>query len=164
MMDWRKGITTKITTMIDKFKWKRNTNGFDKNPENINKKWKPKRGVSLINQQLMDKWIEPISKNQAEDIMLNLMNMKKTELEELLQNPETPFLIILCIKEMLSEWKWFNAMNVMLDRGIGKAVQRQETEISGNINTTGYDLLVDIQSGKITRDNAYSAMRTAKGE
>lgn len=51
----------------------------------------------------------------------------------------------------------------MLDRGIGKAIQRQETELSGTI-TSGYDLLHDIQSGKITRDNAYEAMRKAKGE
>lgn len=150
--------------MIDKFKGKRNTNGFDKNPENINKKWKPKRGVSLINEQLSEKWIEPITKTQAEDIMLNLMNMKKSELLELANNPDTPYLITICIREMIAENKWFNAMNVMLDRWIGKAIQRQETELSGTVNTTGYDLLQWIQSWKITRENAYEAMRKAKGE
>jgi len=45
------------------------------------------------------------TKTPAEDIIPNLMNMKKSELLELANNPDTPYLITICIREMIAENK-----------------------------------------------------------
>lgn len=107
--------------------------------ETLNPNWQPRRWVSIINEQLKEKWITPISKTQVEDIFLNLMQLEETELMEMVNNKKTPFLIRVCIKEMISKDKWFSAINTMLDRWIGKAVQKIEQQWETTLNIINND-------------------------
>ena len=135
---------------------------FDANPQNINFKWRPKKGISLVNQELEEAWYTPATKTDIEANYLSMLQLGRQKLEELQKDETKPMLVRILAENML--WgKGFDIIERMLDRGIWKAVQRQETELSGTVNTW-YDLLLDIQSGKITRENAYEAMRKAKWE
>ena len=126
-------------SMKENFWNKINSNWLDKNKDNINKKWQPKRWVSIINDQLKAKWITPISKTQVEDIFLNLMQLEETELMEMVNNKKTPFLIRVCIREMISKDKWFSAINTMLDRGHWKSVQKIEQQWETTLNIINND-------------------------
>ena len=41
---------------------KKTSNWFNKNPQNINRKWRPKKWVALINEELSKNWYEPVRK------------------------------------------------------------------------------------------------------
>jgi hypothetical protein len=113
--------------MEDKFKWKRNTNWFDKNPDNINKKGRAPQWVKALNKILEEKGYEPVTKHQVEYMVMNLLNLKESEVASLAESDESAMFAKIVLREML--WNnAFNAINSMLDRGIGKPVQKVDWE------------------------------------
>ncbi len=90
--------------------------------ETANPNWRPKKGVSLVNEQLSKEWYWPARKSDIEDAYMSLVNLDETRLKELLEDKNQPMLIRIIVKAMLSP-KWFDIIERMLDRGIWKATQ-----------------------------------------
>ena len=98
-----------------------------------NPNWKPKKGISLVNAELKLKWYEPADKKDIEATYMSMIQLWEDELIELWMNKDKPMLVRVLAKNMLS-WKWFDIMERMLDRGIGKATQKEE--VSWEIKVT----------------------------
>ena len=112
-------------------KWKHLMNGsetgnwFDKNPGNINRKWQPRKGISLVNKELADAGYLPATKQDIEANYMQMLQLGQDDLHSMANNKDKPMLIRILAKNMLG-WKWFDIIERMLDRGIGKATQRGE--------------------------------------
>ena len=90
-----------------------------------NKTWQPRKGISLCNEQLKAEWYEPARKADIEANYMSLLNIEEDKLIEMAKDKSQPMLIRIIIKNMLGG-KGFDIIEKMLDRGIGKAVQREE--------------------------------------
>lgn len=114
--------------MMDKFKWKRNTNWFDKNKNNINMNWRPKKGLSVINEELKALWYSPATKNDVEACYMSLIQLEQAQLTDIANNKDKPIIARILAKNMLW-WKWFDIIEKMLDRWIWKATQKIDWEV-----------------------------------
>ena len=101
--------------------------------ETANPNWAPKRGISLVNQELRDKGYEPAKKQDIEETYLSMLQLERAELEKMEKDASKPMLVRILAENMLSG-RGFEIIETMLDRGIGKATQKQEIE--GKIYTT----------------------------
>ena len=113
-----------MTWWLKNFKWKQNTNGLDKNPQNI-VPWRPKKWISLVNEELKQKWYRPATKKDIEENYMQILQLEEEELKEMIKNKSKPMLVRIIAKNMLW-WKWFDIIERMLDRWIWKAIQKQE--------------------------------------
>jgi len=129
--------------MKDKIKnlWNKwNTNGFKQNPKNINKKGAPKKLLTDITKTLKAEGINRVNKAEIEEVLALLFNLNESKLKELLLEKETPMILRVIIKSILSN-KWFDTINTLLDRVFWKA-----TQTNNNINieaTEEVDILKD---------------------
>ena len=123
-----------------------NTNGFDKNPQNINRKWRPKKWVSAVNAELQEKGYEPAKKSDIENTYLHLINLPEEELATLLRDKKQPILVSIIIKNMLDRKQGFNIIEKMLDRSIW----RPTNTIA---NPDGTPILWDFSVNIITNEN-----------
>ena len=114
-----------MTWWVKNFKGKQTSNWFKQNPQNINKKWRPKKWISYINTQLKEKWYSPATKADIEENYMQLLNLPEEELKKLLKNNKQPMLIRIIVKSMLSG-KGFDIIEKMLDRWIWKPKQITE--------------------------------------
>lgn len=111
-----------------KFWWKRNTNWFNKNPQNINRKWRPKKWVSFVNEELKKEGYTQVKKQDIIENYLSLINLPEEKLKTMVNDSTLPIFVRILIKNILSK-KWFDIIEIMLDRAIWKA-----TSINENIN------------------------------
>jgi hypothetical protein len=110
---------------IEHIKWK----GFDKNPQNINRKGQPKKWIALVNSELAEAWYKPATKQDIEANYMAMLQLWQDKLTELANNKDKPMLVRIIAKNML--WgKGFDIIEKMLDRWIGKAVQKMEWDLN----------------------------------
>ena len=109
--------------------------GFDKNPNNINRKGRPRRLVSSIIQDLKEKGIVQVKATDIVEAFEMLFNLESKEIAEIANNDNNPYFIRRVAKEMLSG-KGFDIIERMIDRVHGKP--KQATEITGK---DGKDLI-----------------------
>lgn len=128
-----------------RMKWKANTNWLDKNKQNINRKWRPRKLVKDVIEDLKKEGIQPVSMADIKDIYLSLVNTDQNTLKSLVAQTKTPVLIKIVAKAMVW-WKWFEIIEKMFDRAIWKAVQQVE-QTNKNIEIT--DTLTKEQKKKI---------------
>ena len=102
--------------------------GFDKNPNNINRKGRPRRLVSSIIQDLKEKGIVQVKATDIIEAFEMLFNLESKEIAEIANNDKNPYFIRRVAKEMLSG-KGFDIIERMIDRVHGKP--KQATEITG---------------------------------
>lgn len=102
--------------------------GFDKNPNNINRKGRPRRLVSSIIQDLKEKGIVQVKATDIVEAFEMLFNLESKEIAEIANNDNNPYFIRRVAKEMLSG-KGFDIIERMIDRVHGKP--KQATEITG---------------------------------
>ena len=105
-----------------------NTKGFDKNPNNINRKGRPRRLVSSIIQDLKEKGIVQVKATDIVEAFEMLFNLERKEIAEIANNDKNPYFIRRVAKEMLSG-KGFDIIERMIDRAHGRP--KQATEITG---------------------------------
>lgn len=139
--------------------WKETWNGFDKNPENINRNWRPRKWISLVNAELKEKWYEPATKADIEENYMALLQLEEIELKKLLEDKSKPMLIRILVKNMLW-WKWFDIIEKMLDRWIWKAIQKSEVDtnvkwsLETNLNEDQMKLIANrVLNGKTSTTN-----------
>lgn len=107
---------------IENFWNKRNSNWLDKNKGNINKDGRPRKGISLVNEELKEKGYEPATKSDIETNYMALLQLWEDELKALEVDKTKPMLIRILVKNMLSG-KGFDIIEKMLDRWIWKPKQ-----------------------------------------
>ncbi|MBS3739716.1 MAG: hypothetical protein KGY51_12115 [Psychroflexus sp.] len=125
-----------------------NTNGFQKNPQNINRKGRPRKLVGTVNIELEKKGVKEVSKEEIKSCYLRLINLEIDELQEMIENKEQPVLIRVVGKNILSG-KGFDIIDKILDRSIGKSEQKTDITTKGEsvnnieISTDQIDKLID---------------------
>ena len=112
--------------------------GFDKNPQNINRKGRPRKLISDVIAQLEEQGIKPATKTDIQDIYMRLMNVEIPELEQIVKDSTQPVLVRIVGKSVLSG-KGFDIIEKMLDRSIGKV-------------PNSIDLNANVQSTNLTRE------------
>jgi len=102
------------------FGGKRNTAGFDKNPQNIDKTGASRKSISSVNLELEKKGYKIATKSDIVKCYLTLINIDMVELKLMVEEIEQPAMIRIVGKAILSG-KGFDVIEKVLDRGIGKA-------------------------------------------
>lgn len=119
---------------MKKTKWKNGWTLYSMEKwETLNPNWRPKKGISLVNEQLKEKWYAPATRQDIEANYMSMLQLEEQELKAMLEDKSKPMLIRILAKSMLS-WKWFDIIDKMLDRWIGKAMQNQKIDM--NVWTT----------------------------
>lgn len=125
--------------MLENFKGKNWINNFAKNPQNINRKGRPKKGVNAVNAELTKKGYEPARKFEVEQVYMQLVNLPQEMLEKLLKDKKQPMIVRIVIRNMLHSTKGFEILEKILDRWIGKPT----TNIEAKTDTTHHILDVE---------------------
>lgn len=98
-------------------------NGFENNPQNINKNGRPRKLVSTVLLELKENGVEPVSVSQIKDLYLSFLNLTIKEQTEIAKDDKQPAINRIVCKALLSN-KGFDAVKDLLDRAIGKAQQQ----------------------------------------
>ena len=115
---------------------KDNVNGFQKNPQNINRNGRPRKMIADVIAELEKQGIKAATKPDIQDIYMRLINIEIPELEQIVKDTAQPVLVRIVGKNILSG-KGFDIIEKMLDRSIGKAEQKTD------ITTGGFALNID---------------------
>ena len=109
---------------------KDNVNGFQKNPQNINRNGRPRKMISDVIAELEKQGIKAATKPDIQDIYMRMINVEIPELEQIVKDPTQPVLVRIVGKNVLSG-KGFDIIEKMLDRSIGKAEQKTDITTGG---------------------------------
>jgi hypothetical protein len=109
---------------------KDNTNGFQKNPQNINRNGRPRKLITDVIAELEKQGIKAATKPDIQDIYMRLINVEIPELEQIVKDTTQPVLVRIVGKNVLSG-KGFDIIEKMLDRSIGKAEQKTDITTGG---------------------------------
>ena len=109
---------------------KDNVNGFQKNPQNINRKGRPRKMIADVIDELEKQGIKAATKPDIQDIYMRLINVEIPELEQIVKDQTQPVLVRIVGKNVLSG-KGFDIIEKMLDRSIGKAEQKTDITTGG---------------------------------
>lgn len=98
--------------------------GFDKRPENINKKGRPKMLIRHINTELSKEGYEQASFDDVKKAYLTLINLPLSKIREIsnINNDGYPLLYKLVSKEMTGN-RGLEMLEKLLDRAMGKPQQ-----------------------------------------
>lgn len=105
----------------ENFKGKRNTNGFDKNPQNINRTGANRKSFAKLNDALTKKGIKPLSKSEMKEFLMLAMNATEEELKKIAQDKNQPMVLRQLIRELADKRLSYNAIRDMRDYAFGKA-------------------------------------------
>ena len=109
---------------------KDNVNGFQKNPQNINRNGRPRKMIADVIAELEKQGIKAATKPDIQDIYMRMINVEIPELEQIVKDTTQPVLVRIVGKNVLSG-KGFDIIEKMLDRSIGKAEQKTDITTGG---------------------------------
>ena len=109
---------------------KDNVNGFQKNPQNINRNGRPRKMIADVIAEMEKQGIKAATKPDIQDIYMRLINVEIPELEQIVKDQTQPVLVRIVGKNVLSG-KGFDIIEKMLDRSIGKAEQKTDITTGG---------------------------------
>jgi hypothetical protein len=112
----------------------RNTKGFDKNPQNINRKGRPPKLIKQVNNELIKKGYKVPSRDEITEAMLLILQMQLVEVKELADEKtksDYPFFYKLIAKEIIGR-NGGTALEKLLDRAFGKATQQLDHTSGGD--------------------------------
>lgn len=100
---------------------------------------RPRKGISLVNHELAEKGFTPATKQDIEANYMSMLQLSQEDLSKLANDKDKPMLVRIISKNML--WgKGFDIIEKMLDRGIWKAIQKQE-----NKNENSWEIIFKIK-------------------
>ena|SRR3972149_6995888 len=102
-------------------------NGFDKNPQNINKTGANRKSIASVNLDLEANGYKTASKQDIVDCYLRLINIDLKELGVMVSDDGQPAMVRIVGKAILSG-KGFDVIEKLLDRGIGKPDSKMTLE------------------------------------
>jgi len=79
--------------------------GFDKNPQNINRKGRPRKTYTVINDIFKSKGIQPVSKSEYIELLSRIMNATEAEINTLKSDKNTPLALRIILAELSSKNK-----------------------------------------------------------
>lgn len=88
---------------------------------------------------MKNNWYDPAKKEDIEATYLQMIQLEESELKKMWLDPKKPMLVRILAKNILGN-RWFDIIETMLDRAIGKAVQKNEND---NINVNA-DIIVKL--------------------
>lgn len=98
--------------------------------ETHNPNGRPRKLTRHIIEEWKSQGIEPITAAQVKDAYEQLMNLKESELQTIINNKDLPMFIRITAKEMLKQ-KGFEIIERMVDRAQGKAKQSTDVTSGG---------------------------------
>ena len=106
-------------------------NGFDKNPQNINRKGRPRLLTSII-ADLKKEGYERVDATQVQEAYEILLQLPQGKIVEYLNSVETPMFMRVVAKAMLSS-KGVDMIEKMIDRAHGKAIVKADVKVETNV-------------------------------
>lgn len=106
--------------------------GFRLNPENINKKGRPRKAFGSFNHELKESGLEAVTRGQFRDAVLNLMNLTEVELELLANDGFQPQALRIMAKELLQPKTRAKYLQEIRDWSLGQP--KQELEVKATLN------------------------------
>lgn len=122
--------------MFENLKGKNNTNGFKDNPQNINKKGRPKKGFAYVNKLLQEKGYEKASKQEYSDFVAYLINCTEDDLKKIYTDKSLPLYLRLMIEEMRNPKTRSLVIRDLRDFIFGKAVESVEITQKARVLTS----------------------------
>jgi len=122
-------------------KWKANTNWFDKNPQNIDKSWRPRKLFSTVNAELKAKWVEPLTKEQLIEAYSLVFNSTEEELKIMATDKNLPFALRIIILELSDKKNRAKAIADYRDYVYWKAMDNKKIELEWSIIIKEEDLI-----------------------
>jgi Mg/Co/Ni transporter MgtE len=110
-----------------------NTNGFDKNPQNINKKGVPKKSFAQFNEKLKAEGHEALTKTQLVEAYGLIFNLPEEELKLIALDLKQPFALRLIINEMSNSKTRSKALADFRDYAFGKALAEMKVQTNMQI-------------------------------
>lgn len=112
----------KSNKAIEPFQFKKGQSG--------NAKGRPPLTVQSICKQLKKEGYKEFGKSDVSKVYLYCMSMGEERMKQLVNDKETPFIVRLCIKSLLSK-KGFEYAEKMLDRSLGKVGDKLDITSGG---------------------------------
>lgn len=97
--------------------------GFDSKPENINRKGRPRKTFSVVNEQLSDKGFSGIDREQYAELLARIMNATEAEIKALAKSPSTPYVLRIILMELNDPKRRHHVVTDMRDFVFGKPQQ-----------------------------------------
>jgi hypothetical protein len=107
-----------------------NTNGFQNNPQNINRTGANRKSIASVNLHLEANGYQAATKNDIVSCYLRLINIDLKELGDMVKDDSQPAMIRIVGKAILSG-KGFDVIEKVLDRGIGKPDNKTDITTNG---------------------------------
>lgn len=89
---------------------------------------RPRNVFSSLKKQLEDAGVEVPKRSQFAEAISILVILTEDQLKAIVSDPDKPMALRIAAKELLGK-KGFDALNLLLDRGIGRATLPTEIEI-----------------------------------
>lgn len=109
----------------------KNTNGFDKNPQNINSTGLNRKSFASINKTMKEKGIEPLTKSDFVEAYTLIFNSTEEELKQMVSDPEIPYVLKLILNELNSGRTRSQALKDYRDYMFGRAQEHLDTTTGG---------------------------------
>lgn len=110
--------------------------GFDKNPQNINRKGRPKKTVNSVLKELEELGSETVERDAIMELYLRLANSTEEELKEMVQDKNCTMLTRITIKNILGK-KGFDIIEKFLINTLSKVDQNEgSSDVGTQINVT----------------------------
>lgn len=116
---------------VENLKWK----WFDKNPQNINRSWRPRKQFSMILSEVESLWYKRPSHSEVVELCWLLLSLSKDDLKRVEKSDEYPMIMKIIASRLLSD-KGFETVEKILDRMYGKTPPQaniHDTDISNII-------------------------------
>ena len=103
-----------------------NINGLKKNPQNINRKGRPKNSFSLLNDSLKAQGYEPLTKGALHEAYSLILSLDESKIIEIREDENQPFAVRLIIQELTDKNSRGKTLQDMRNYLFGTATERIE--------------------------------------
>jgi len=125
-------------------------NNFQKNPQNINRKGRPKKTINVILDDLKKAGNYAVSKSEIIELYKTLMNCTQQELLNYVKDENASILMRSTAKQILGKDS-FKTMETMLNRAVGTPTQMMG-EDSENKFTSLADVLIKARNNMLKNE------------
>jgi hypothetical protein len=107
------------------------TNGFEKNPQNINKKGRPRKSFSEFNEKCKNKGVAPLSQSEYIETLSFLYQLTEEEIKELADDKEQPLALRLIIAELTDPQSRGKTLQELRDYLFHKGIKQTDITSKG---------------------------------
>ncbi len=118
--------------------------GFDKNPQNINRKGPPRKSFNSFNLKCKDKGIEPVNREAYFNAVGNVMNLTMEEMKSEMADKNNPQWFIWLIQDLGDRIQRPKIMADYRDWMFGKAHQSSTADITSGGEKIGGKIVFEI--------------------